>query len=132
MEKKRILIVDDDPLICKMLKRCIDFYFKDKDVKVSYVGSTQECLSNLEKYSDKYNLVITDWNCSEENSGMKIVTCAQFRFGISVIVYTGDTLLAKRVLDNKYREMGIYCPVVDKSDDISKLMEVINGIIIRR
>lgn len=131
MEKKRILTVDDDSLICKMLKRCIDSYFKDKDIKVSYVCSTQECLSNLEKYSDKYNLVITDWNCPEENSGMKIVTCAQFRFGIPVIVYTGDTLLAKRVLDNKYLEMGIYCPVVNKSDDISKLMEVINGIIIR-
>jgi DNA-binding NtrC family response regulator len=131
MEKKRILIVDDDPLICKMLKRCIGSYFKDKDIKVSYVLGIQEGLSNLEKYSDKYNLVITDWNCSEENSGMKIVTCAQFRFGISVIVYTGDTLSAKRVLDNKYIEMGVYCPVIDKSDNISKLMEAINGIIIR-
>lgn len=129
--KKRILIVDDDPLICKMLKRCIDFYFQDNDVKVSYVLNASMGILNLERYHDKYNLVITDWDCPEKDFGMNIVECAQFRFGISVIVYTGDALLAKRVLDNKYHEMGIYCPVIDKSDDISKLMEAINGIIIR-
>ena len=131
MEKKRILIVDDDSLICKMLKRCIDFYFQDNDVKVSYVLNASMGILNLERYHDKYNLVITDWDCPEKDFGMNIVECAQFRFGISVIVYTGDALLVKRVLDNKYHEMGIYCPVIDKSDDISKLMEAINGIIIR-
>jgi DNA-binding NtrC family response regulator len=130
MEKKRILIIDDDVLIHKMLKRYISYHFKEK-VKVSSVFSTQEGLLNLERYSNKYNLVITDWNCSEENSGMEIVACTQFRFGIPVIIYTGDTLLAKRVLDNKYPEMGVYCHVVDKIDDVTKLMEVINGIIIR-
>jgi CheY-like chemotaxis protein len=129
-EEKRILVVDDDPLICKMIKRCIDSYF-GKDVKVSYVLGAQEGLSNLERYPEKYDLVITDWNCPEKGSGMGIIDCAKFSFGIPVIVYTGDVLDAKRTLDNKYTEMGIYCSVIDKSEDISKLMGEIDGILYR-
>jgi len=96
-EEKRILIVDDDPLICKMIKRCIDFCFRDKDIKVSYVLGAQEGLSNLERYPEKYDLVITDWNCPEKGSGMSIVA---YRFDIPVIVYTGNVLSAKLYLDS--------------------------------
>jgi DNA-binding NtrC family response regulator len=128
-EEKRILVVDDDSLICKMIKRCIDFCFSGKDIKVSYVLGAQEGLSNLERYPEKYDLVITDWNCPEKGSGMGIIDCAKFSFGIPVIVYTGDVLSAKLYLDSN--EICFHCPVIDKSEDISKLMGEIDGILYR-
>jgi DNA-binding NtrC family response regulator len=128
MDEKRILIVDDDPLICKMFKRCIASasYFKDKDIKVSYVLGIRERGINKVFRPEKYHLIVTDWECPQANNGFHVVSYA-LKHGIPCIVYTGDTLSAKCFLKN----YDIEIPIIDKSDDISKLMEVINGIIIR-
>jgi len=126
MEKKRILVVDDDPLICKMIKRCIRIFIKYPILKVKWAFSVRQAIKTIDNSHKKYSLVITDWDCSQENDGFKVVSCALGN-GIHCIVYTGDSLSAKCFLKN----YGIEIPIIDKVADITKLMEVINGIIIR-
>jgi DNA-binding NtrC family response regulator len=126
---KHILLVDDDELICRVINRCIDAFFKEKIIKVSYAMSAGKGVFVLNMHPGKYDLVITDWDCPESNAGMHIINCAQLKFGIPVIVNTGDVLAVKRYLGEQHIDQYFSPPILSKGDDIQILMEEINGIL---
>lgn len=88
----KLLIIDDDVILTKSMKRFYDTQFE----KVDVANSVTDGIQMLERHN--YDAIITDWDCPSPGEGRKIVKTAN-ELGIPVVVYTGDvTVVSENVI----------------------------------
>ncbi|HHV92887.1 MAG TPA: response regulator [Pseudomonas aeruginosa] len=96
-QKGKILIVDDQPIVVKILERLLSF----NGLKVDYALKPEEAIDKLSKY--RYDLLLCDYDMP----GMKGTEILQYSYKVAP-----DTI---RILITGYREFDVILEAVNKS-----------------
>jgi len=110
MKKTRLLIVEDDVFVARMLKRVLSRYWGEIDVAYSAVDGINKLIGP----NVKYDVVITDWDCPEEGSGMGVIAKAQHR-GIPVVLHTANPTVSSKDFEVIYKPADV--------DDINEALK---------
>ncbi len=107
MKELRLLVVEDNEMVSRMLQRVLPRYWK----VVVMVKTADEGINELS--NRKYDIVLTDWDCPVKGDGKKVVSkCNSLR--IPVVVHTGNIELASKLFT-----------VVNKPADIDEINRVL-------
>lgn len=99
LKGKDILIVDDNKLILKMIKRMLENF----NANVITVTSGMECLKAVEK--EKYDLILLDENMPRMNGFDTLIKLKQIKdFNIPVIILVADKDNIKNHLDEGFTD----------------------------
>lgn len=99
LKGKDILIVDDNKLILKMLKRMLENF----NANVIIANSGMECIKEVEK--DKYDLILLDENMPRMNGYDTLVKLKQLKdFNTPVIILVADKDNIKTHLDEGFTD----------------------------
>lgn len=115
-EKLRIMVLDDEPIVCKRLKPALE----KLGYEVDAFTQSPEAMHQIQRIS--YNIVITDLKMKEID-GMQVLSEAKKRHpGTEVIVITGFATMetAKQSL-----QMGVF-DFIAKPFKLSEIQEVVN------
>jgi DNA-binding NtrC family response regulator len=115
-EKLRIMVLDDEPIVCKRLKPALE----KLGYEVDAFTQSPEAMHQIQRIS--YDIVITDLKMKEID-GMQVLSEAKKRHpGTEVIVITGFATMetAKQSL-----QMGVF-DFIAKPFKLSEIQEVVN------
>ncbi len=115
-EKLRIMVLDDEPIVCKRLKPALE----KLGFEVDAFTQSPEALHQIQRIS--YDIIITDLKMKEID-GMQVLSEAKKRqAGTEVIVITGFATMetAKQSL-----QMGVF-DFIAKPFKLSEIQEVVN------
>ena len=124
---KRILIVDDTPENISAAKESFATY---DGIKTDYLTSEKEAVSRIGSTNEPYDLVITDLEMEEKDSGMRVVRSALEK-GAYALIATGfnydnpqgghgpqtSVIPTKETLKGKKSESFIWDAILDKGLD---------------
>lgn len=115
-DKLRIMVLDDEPIVCKRLKPALE----KLGYEVDAFTQSPEAMHQIQRIS--YDIVITDLKMKEID-GMQVLSEAKKRHpGTEVIVITGFATMetAKQSL-----QMGVF-DFIAKPFKLSEIQEVVN------
>ncbi|MGA8571959.1 MAG: response regulator [Desulfobaccales bacterium] len=115
-EKLRIMVLDDEPIVCKRLKPALE----KLGFEVDAFTQSPEAMHQIQRIS--YDIIITDLKMKEID-GMQVLSEAKKRqAGTEVIVITGFATMetAKQSL-----QMGVF-DFIAKPFKLSEIQEVVN------
>jgi len=115
-DKLRIMVLDDEPIVCKRLKPAVE----KVGYEVDAFTQSPEAMHQIQRIS--YDIVITDLKMKEID-GMQVLSEAKKRHpGTEVIVITGFATMetAKQSL-----QMGVF-DFIAKPFKLSEIQEVVN------
>jgi DNA-binding NtrC family response regulator len=115
-EKLRIMVLDDEPIVCKRLKPALE----KLGYEVDAFTQSPEAMHQIQRTT--YNIIITDLKMKEID-GMQVLSEAKKRHpGTEVIVITGFATMetAKQSL-----QMGVF-DFIAKPFKLSEIQEVVN------
>ncbi|MGC2432282.1 MAG: response regulator [Desulfobaccales bacterium] len=115
-EKLRIMVLDDEPIVCKRLKPALE----KLGYEVDAFTQSPEAINQIQRIG--YDIIITDLKMKEID-GMQVLSEAKKRHpGTEVIVITGFATMetAKQSL-----QMGVF-DFIAKPFKLSEIQEVVN------
>jgi DNA-binding NtrC family response regulator len=115
-EKLRIMVLDDEPIVCKRLKPALE----KLGYEVDAFTQSPEAMHQIQRIN--YDIIITDLKMKEID-GMQVLSEAKKRHsGTEVIVITGFATMetAKQSL-----QMGVF-DFIAKPFKLSEIQEVVN------
>ena len=115
MKKTRLLIVEDDTFVARMLRRVLSRHWEEIDVAYS----ADDGINKLIGPDVKYDVVITDWDCPEEGSGMGVIAKSQHR-GIPVVLHTANPTIRSKDFEVIYKPADADCIIEALKRAISK------------
>lgn len=80
-QKLNLLIIEDENCVTRTLQRTLKKYWKNID----FADNSALGLSKLD--TEEYDVVLTDWDCPEENSGLLIIQNSS----VPTVVFTGNS-----------------------------------------
>jgi DNA-binding NtrC family response regulator len=102
VEKTRLLIVEDDVAVARMLKRVLSRDWGEIVVVYSAVDGIEEILAS----DSKYDAVITDWDCPYSGDGMGVITAARHR-GVPAVLHTGNSTVSSKDFEIVYKPSDV-------------------------
>ncbi len=118
MEEMKVLVVDDDPVVLKVLTQIIE----NAGYKVSGVTSPLAALEMLKQL--KFRIMLTDVNMPEMD-GIELMQAAK-RYDpmIQVVVITGDSTMKKALSALEYGAMDYLLKPVGDPDEVVESVRI--------
>ena len=119
--QERIMLVDDEPTICKMNKRI----FENIGYAVEAFNCSREALDNFNQRPNDFDLLITDMTMPEMTGETLAVEIMKIRPGFPVILCTG---FSSRITKERSTELGIKAFVM-KPFDTKLLTQTVRNVL---
>jgi len=119
-QRKRVLMVDDDPLVCEVIKS----YLIKHGYEVLTADDGQTAWKMFSRFHHDLSLVLSDFRMPLIDGVQLLRQMRELNPGVPVILLSGDV---SGDLEDKLRENHLWVDVVPKPCPLAKLMEIVKN-----